>query len=309
MATRSIRNIMNNSIARILPEIKKRAREEGEKKLEELEQELLSPETIIKYLQPEINKDACSEKGKEKFQERVDKLEKDINTIEEQLLQGISSLQVLSDKIGPLTNIAELPPGVPNPINTINGISDLLKPLTNSLNIIIRAAPAILASQIAVPGGGSSSGLVIAKTNNNLNNAKSLVKEFLNLFRTIPKQLKHYQRIANQTYNNIENIKEKIQKVINQTERLKSFIIYLEMDFLNKCGNLEDPNPPEDLITGDTIPPQMTIEDLKVQIEELYGNVLDSLVAQGDQKAIERTFVLNDKFERIKNTSVRTINI
>ena len=36
MATQSIRNIMNNSIARIIPEIKKRVREEGQKKLEEL---------------------------------------------------------------------------------------------------------------------------------------------------------------------------------------------------------------------------------------------------------------------------------
>ena len=53
MATQSIRNIMNNSIARILPEVKKRVREEGEKKLEELQQELLSPETIIATLQPE----------------------------------------------------------------------------------------------------------------------------------------------------------------------------------------------------------------------------------------------------------------
>ena len=31
MATQSIRNIMNNSIARILPEVKRRVREEGQK--------------------------------------------------------------------------------------------------------------------------------------------------------------------------------------------------------------------------------------------------------------------------------------
>ena len=78
MATQSVRNIMNNSIARILPEVKKRVREEGQKKLEELQRELLTPETIVKILQPEINKDTCSERGKEKFQEKVDKLEKKI---------------------------------------------------------------------------------------------------------------------------------------------------------------------------------------------------------------------------------------
>ena len=72
MATQSIRNIMNNSIARIIPEVKKRVKEEGMKKLEELQQQLLSPETIIATLQPEINNDTCSEKGKKLFQEKVD---------------------------------------------------------------------------------------------------------------------------------------------------------------------------------------------------------------------------------------------
>ena len=81
------------------------------------------------------------------------------------------------------------------------------------------------------------------------------------------------------------------------------------MDFLNKCGNLEDPSPPIDLTTGETIPPQMTMEDLIAQIESLYGDVLDSLVAQGDTKAIERTFTINEKLERIKNTRIRTIKI
>ena len=81
------------------------------------------------------------------------------------------------------------------------------------------------------------------------------------------------------------------------------------MDFLNKCAQLEEPSPPEDLTTGDTIPPQMSMEDLLAQIEELYGDLLNNLIAQGDQKAIERTFEINEKFERIKNTRVRTINI
>ena len=312
MATQSVRNIMNNSIARILPEIKRRVREEGMKKLEELQQELLSPETIIATLQPEINKDTCSEKGKEKFQEKVDQLENQINIIEEQVNKGVSSLQVLEDKISPITttlDLNELPPGVPNPINTINGIAQLIQPLTDTLNLVVQAAPAILASQIAVPGGGSSSGLIIANTNNNLNKAKSLIKEFRSLFRAIPRQLKHYQRMGDNIFNNIISLKEKLLLILTQTGRLKSFIIYLEMEFLDKCGKLEDPSPPIDLTTGETIPPQMSLEDVIAQIESLYGDMLNNLVAQGDTKAIERTFILNEKFERIKNIKIRTINI
>jgi len=310
MATQSIRNIMNNSIARILPEVKRRVREEGQKKLEELQQELLTPENIVKYLQPEINKDTCSEKGKEKFQERVNKLNNDINTIEEQLLLGINSLQSLADKIAPITTTPDLPEGFPSPIKTINGIAELLQPLTKLLQLVIQAAPLILGSQVSVPGaGGPVSGTVITNTNNNVNNAKSKVKEIANLFRTIPRQLKHYQRMGDGVFKNINFLQSKISEILDKIGILKSFIIFLEMDFLNKCGQLEDPSPPIDLTTGETIPPQMTMEDLIAQIEALYGNVLDNLVAQGDQKAIERTFTLNEQLERIKTTRVRTINI
>ena len=309
MATQSVRNIMNNSIARILPEVKKRVREEGQKKLEELQQELLTPETIVKILQPEINKDTCSERGKEKFQEKVDKLEKKIERIEEQVNKGIGSLQILSDKIGPITSTAELPPGIPSPINTINSLTEVLQPLTNALQIIIQAAPLILASQVSVAGVGAVSGTVITNTTNNVNNAKSLVKELVSLFRTIPRQLKHYQRIGDGIYKNITFLKDKLQEILDKIGLLKSYLIYLEMDFLNKCGQLEDPSPPIDLTTGGTIPPQMTMEDIIAQTEALYGDMLNSLIAQGDQKAIERTFVLNTKFERIKNIRIRTINI
>ena len=305
MATQAVRNIMNNSIAKLMPELKRRVKEEGKKKLDEIKENLLSPEAIISALQPEINKDTCSAIGKSKFESRVDNIEKDIEEIEEQVIQGVSSLQHLEDQISPITTKAELPPGTPNPVDTITGISQLLQPVVETLNIAIQAAPGILAAS----SGPAASGTVIAGTNNNVNKAKGLTKEFNFLFKTVPRQLKHYQRMADNIYDNITNLKNKLQAILGQTEQLKSFVLYLEMDFLNKCGQLEDPSPPEDLTTGDTIPPQMSMEDLLAQIEELYGDLLNNLIAQGDQKAIERTFEINEKFERIKNTRVRTINI
>ena len=305
MATQSVRNIMNNSIARIIPEVKKRVKEEGMKKLEELQQQLLSPETIIATLQPEINNDTCSEKGKKLFQEKVDKLEDQVNEIEEQINKGLSALQVLEDKISPITTAVELPPGIPNPIETLNGVTQLIQPLTDSLNLIILAAPGILAAS----SGPVANGAVIAGTNNNVRKAKSLVKEFVNLIKSIPKQLNQYQRMGDGIFRNIENLKTKLQGILTQTGRLKSFILYLEMDFIDKCGKLEDPSPPENLITGETIPPQMAMDELIAEIELLYGNMLDALVARGDTRAIERTFILNEKFERIKNIRIRTIKI
>jgi len=309
MANQSIRNIINTQITKIIPEIKKRVKEEGKKKIAELKQELLTPEKIIAILQPEINEETCSASGKLKFSEKADELENQIIQIEEQILKGIGTLQDLEDKISSIANPASLLDTIdipkPNIISKINGITDLLRPLTDSLNLVIKAAPAILAAS----SGPVANGTIIAGTNNNVNKAKSLVKEFINLFRTIPKQLKHYQRMADDILKNIRFLKDTLQQILSQINLLKSFIIFIEMDFLEKCGELSDPNPPEDLTTGETIPPQMTLEDIIKEIENLYGNVLNSLVAQGDQKAIERTFVLNNKFERIKNIKVRVTKI
>ena len=53
----------------------------------------------------------------------------------------------------------------------------------------------------------------------------------------------------------------------------------------------------------------MAMDELIAEIELLYGNMLDALVARGDTRAIERTFILNEKFERIKNIRIRTIKI
>jgi hypothetical protein len=37
--------------------------------------------------------------------------------------------------------------------------------------------------------------------------------------------------------------------------------------------------------------------------------MLESLIAQGQSKAIQRIYVLGAQFQRIKNTTVRVINI
>ena len=75
MATKSVRDIINNSIARLLPVVKKKVREEATKKLMELQNEIMTPEYIAKQLQPEINAETCSDIGKEKFREKIDRME------------------------------------------------------------------------------------------------------------------------------------------------------------------------------------------------------------------------------------------
>ena len=56
MVTRAVRNLINNSISRVIPEIKAKVREEINKNVKNLQQELLSPETISKTLITETPK-------------------------------------------------------------------------------------------------------------------------------------------------------------------------------------------------------------------------------------------------------------
>ena len=180
--------------------------------------------------------------------------------------------------------------------------------MIESLNIIIQAAPAILGAQVSVPGaGGPVSGTVITNTNNGVNFAKAKVKEFQGMFRALPKQLDQYQRMADKIYDDVSKIKNQIQSIVDEIGRLKMFIVYLEMDFLDKCNdhftNIKPPieNPP-------AYPPTVTLDDIINQAESLYGDLLNSLIASGDARAIERIHALNENYIRIKTLRARWLS-
>jgi hypothetical protein len=310
MSTQSIRNIISNKISRIISDVKIKVKEEGEKKVEEIQKELMSPSTIAKIFQSEINSETCSIEGKNQFQNKVKKIETNLNEVENIALKGMSALQKLENEIIGLTSFnLDLPPGTPNPLGSIDGITELLSPLINTLNNVVKIAPAILGSQISFPGtGGNVSGLIISNTNNNVNIAKSKISEFKNLFRSLPKIIQTYQKMVDPIYKNIISLKEKIQPIIDQINISKAFLVYLEMDYLDKCNQLDHPYPPENLVQEE--PPSLTLEDIIAQTEEIYGNILNELIAQGDTKAIERIYALNQNIINIKTqVGIRTINI
>ena len=57
MSSQAVRNNLNTSIRRVITDVKRRAIAEGKKKVLELKDQLLSPETIIKILAADINQD------------------------------------------------------------------------------------------------------------------------------------------------------------------------------------------------------------------------------------------------------------
>jgi hypothetical protein len=307
MSTQAVRNIINNSIARVLPELKRRAREEGEKKLMELKDQLLSPDTIINALKATIDQDTCSIRGKEQFEKKAMMLKNTLDQIETQAIAGIAALQAIEDQVSTISSKADPPEGVPNPIETINTITTSLGFVIEALNYLLMAAPAILGSQISFPGtGGPVSGTVITNTNNSVNLAKAKVKEFSGMFRSLPKQLEKYQKMADNIYDMINKLKNEIQPIIDKIGELKMFIIYLEMDFMDKCNDyFANPNPA--VITPPVYPPPNTLDQIIAEAESLYGDLLNSLIDSGDRRAIERIHSLNAEFIKVKQLRARWI--
>ena len=313
MSSQVIRNQINNNIRRVITEVRKKVIQEGKKKVMELKDQLLSPEFIIKKLQADINQDSCSIEGRNKHKETAEELKSKLTQIEETAQKGLGTLNGLEDKIGLISSKIELP--TPGPIEGISTIIESIKKITDILQYIIMAAPAILATQVSLPGtGGPVSGAVIANTNNGVNLAKVKIAEYTNLFNSLPKLLDKYISMADIVFDKITRIKNIIQNIVNEITKLKLFIVYMELDFEDKCNKLTSPTVPSvPPIQEPPIPPwpegPLTLADVIAQSEELYGNLLEDLIAQGDHKAIRRVYALGAQFQRIKNTTVEIINI
>ena len=116
--------------------------------------------------------------------------------------------------------------------------------------------------------------------------------------------------MADRVFDNITKIKSQIEMIISEIAKLYAFITYLELDFENKCNIFQLPvNPPIANPPITIIPTPLTLEDIIANAEELYGNLLESLIAQGETKAIRRVYRLGAQLQRTTNIQVKIINI
>ena len=137
MSTRSIRNIIRISVSRVLPIVKQKVREEGEKKLMEYIEKLQDPEEIKKMLESAINSDSCSPEGRDKLHEKAEMLKKSLDDIEEVIIKVQETIEKLSEKIRFLTDKIPKPPTAEdvmedagfNPIEKIDKIIEAIQPI------------------------------------------------------------------------------------------------------------------------------------------------------------------------------------
>ena len=146
MSSQAVRNKINTSINRVILEVRRKAIEEGKKKIAELKDKLLDPDTIIKTLLTDINHGSCSIKGKNQFEEKAQQLLDQLDEINKIAQEGLTVLTGLEEKIGSISTRVEMP-NIPSPIKGIQTITDAIKNIIEPLRYVRMAAPAILVSQ------------------------------------------------------------------------------------------------------------------------------------------------------------------
>ena len=99
MSSQAVRNNITTSIRRVITDVKRKAIAEGKKKVMELKDQLLNPDTIIRMLTADINQDSCSIEGRNKLKEKADKLKKQLDDIAEVAEQGLKVMTDLEEKV------------------------------------------------------------------------------------------------------------------------------------------------------------------------------------------------------------------
>ena len=164
MSSQAVRNNITSSIRRVITDVKRKVISEGKKKVMELKDELLNPDQIIQMLTADINQDSCSIEGRKKMEEKAKQLTDQLNEIDEIAQDSLKIMSDLEAKIATISSKATINTdnNIPNPIENIKKITDAIQPITDTLRYVIMAAPAILGSQISLPGtGGPVNGLII----------------------------------------------------------------------------------------------------------------------------------------------------
>ncbi len=312
MSTQSIRSIITNQVSQIISNGKDQIEEEGRKKIDELKNEIpTNPQEIVEKLKADINPNTCSKEGKEKFDNKINNELNKLQKLEEPLSKSQQKLTKLYDNLSDILNEG-------GAVGVINTISEALKPITDALNKVIAVSPAALASQVSVGGVGAINGLIIAQLIDKIDFGKAKVREISGLINSIPNMLNFYKDQAQEVVDKILILKNKIEALENQIIKIKLFILTLKLQFekdcadLNSQGNTGTQNTGEPGNTTGLNPNNFSspsIDDIKNIAEELYGNILDDLIKQGNTKAIERIYTITKELTEGYNISFKVIKI
>tara|TARA_Y100000361_G_scaffold145559_1_gene154884 strand:- start:2875 stop:3810 length:936 start_codon:yes stop_codon:yes gene_type:complete len=311
MSTQLIRNLITTQIDNVIDQAKIELKNEGKKKVEELKEKIPTEEEVIEKLKAEISDDSCSEKGKEKFNKIYLSIWNPLTDTEKTITDVTTKLTEIQMKANGIVE----PSGV---TSKIQQIVDVLQPITQALQKITYAAPISLAAS----SGVAASGILISTLTSKIAFSKAKISEYDNLFRSIPNMLKRYKDKATDMLEIIAQLLGFIAIVSNVITRIKSFMVYINLEFEKSCEENNNPNNTgvtnvdgsinvdevlNALNTGNTS--NLTSEQVLFATQVNYNNTLQQLIAEGKTTAIKRIYAYEHQFKNEYNIAFKKITL
>tara|TARA_A100001201_G_scaffold128923_1_gene114149 strand:+ start:2918 stop:3820 length:903 start_codon:yes stop_codon:yes gene_type:complete len=300
MASQQLKNRILMEIDSLYSRAKTQLKNEGKKKLQELKQELPTPQEVLEKLKAEINSDTCSEEGQEKFMKIYNNLNDKLTTLEDLVGTAVEALENIKNEVKPITEKK-------GPIGAIEEFLKNLDPIIKALT----AALLILPLAYAANSGPTSSGAVQNEISKKEEMANSKVKEFAGLIASIPIVIQFYINQFKKLTRPIDQILGNLKFVQTEVIKLKMFIASLLTDFQGQCdmlANSQNPNPnPPPVIPEPSGP--TPLDDYLNLLQTQYNDVYQQLIASGNEKAIERILHINENLENDYYLSHKIINL
>lgn len=334
MSSESVRNLLNNTVTRVITTSKQQIKEQGKKQVLKLKQQIPSPADLVNELKADVSEANCTGKGKEKFDNKHQKIIDKIDKLQNAVGKALDKLSSVEEKLKKITD----PSGV---LAKINQLASVLQPLTAVLGTTIIIAKILIkvAGHIPLPpnGAGVPPGpIILAKDLADIAGGKIAEYSALVLSLTLIVQL--YTNKINKILNIITTAVNKLKALKAQLDKLVLLAQFAKMNHESKCDDLLNDSTGatgtgNGTGTGDgsgsgdgdglgintidgnnihSLNDGLSLEDLTSLIEDKYANTLANLLAQGDTRALERISVLQKETKEwvLKyNISFKIINI
>ena len=300
MSVKVVKNLLKSQFESVLKRAEKEVKAEGLKKLDELKNDLTTPETIARKLGVDINEGTCSEKGLAKFEKVKGKLLLGLGKTKNILKSGIEVLTNIEEEVDPIVNNE----GPTEPLREIGKILEF------TLMPILTAAQIIALTQLAANSGPASSGAVTKSASDKLDKAKGKQKKYAALILTIPFTIMYWMEKAKELIKPIKQGKEGLTQIKTKVEELEVYTKSFELKVLEGCSALQNVN--NSALNTDSnlfFNPDTSNSSLSAHLallEQHYNNVYNTVIESGNELYIERMFTLKEDLTENYNISFKT---
>ena len=99
MSSESVRNLLNNTVTRVITTSKQQIKEQGKKQVLKLKQQIPSPADLINELKADVSEANCTGKGKEKFDNKHQKIIDKVDKLQNAVGKALDKLSSVEEKL------------------------------------------------------------------------------------------------------------------------------------------------------------------------------------------------------------------